>query len=419
MTFTELKLDYRLVEALRDQDITDPTPIQKRAIPSILAGKDVIGISPTGTGKTFAFLLPAIHWLLNSKITHDDPSILIIVPTRELVKQTQENIKLVTKNTEVFSTSIVAGVRDNKQKRQFKELIEIIVATPGRLNQFIDDEVMNLKNIGVLIIDEIDRMLDMGFQIEIKSILAELSHKNKRQTLLFCSTLPSPVEQMAKVLQNKSHLVEVGRSISPTNITHEIYEVTKAERFDVLIEILNTRIIESVLIFTRSHDAARITTRNLLKAGLDCEEFHGGLTQRQRNKAIENFSSGIVNVLVATDIASRGIDIQDISHIINFDVPKNYDDYLHRAGRTGRINKKGTSIILATPEDSAYINGIKKNLKTDFLVKRELPESKEPSKSPFQRRRKPTKKPSTYFSKKPLKRKTKRGKPFRKAPRRR
>ncbi|MFV2015744.1 MAG: DEAD/DEAH box helicase, partial [Candidatus Heimdallarchaeota archaeon] len=193
MTFTDLGLDDRLVKALESHEVVDPTPIQKQAIPRIISGNDVIGISPTGTGKTFAFLLPAIHWLLRAKIKHQDPSILIIVPTRELVKQTQDNIKIVIKNTEVFSASIVAGTKEGKQKREFKNLVEIIVATPGRLNQFIDDKVMTLSNIGILIVDEIDRLLDMGFQIELKSIIGHLPHKNKRQTLLYCSTLPKEV----------------------------------------------------------------------------------------------------------------------------------------------------------------------------------------------------------------------------------
>lgn len=426
MNFTDLGLDSRLVSAIESNDILVPTPIQSQAIPRIISGNDVIGIAPTGTGKTFAFLLPAIHWLINAKITHDDPSILIIVPTRELVKQTQENIKLATKNTEVFSTSIVAGTRENKQKREFNELVEIIVATPGRLNQFIEDGVMKLNKIGILIIDEVDRMLDMGFQLELKTILTELPHKNKRQTLLFCSTLPSPVEQLAKVMQNKPLIVETGRSVSPTNIKHEIYEVDKRERFDILIEILNLSEIEGALIFTRSQDAARITVRNLLKTGLDCEEFHGGLTQRQRNKAIENFSSGEVNVLVATDIAARGIDIPDISHVINFDVPKNYNDYLHRAGRTGRINKKGTSIILATPEDEAYIKGIKKNLNTSFTIKRKLQKTRTKLFTTTKGQRRSKEKPiysksdSIYSPRnKILTKKTKKSRPFRKTKRRR
>ncbi len=369
MGFSALGLDKRLIEAVKMEEISIPTEIQKSTMPRIISGHDVLGIAPTGTGKTFAYLLPAIHRLINSKINHDDPSVLVLVPTRELVQQVHDNVKIVTKTTEVFSTSVVAGQRENKQKRKFNELVELIVATPGRLVQFIEDKVFTLSNISILIIDEVDRMLDMGFQDEIKRILVELPHKNKRQTLLFCSTLPLPVERLAKMLQQKTNVIEIGRSHSPINIQHELYELTKREKFDKLLELLNSSKITSALIFTRAQGTARITTRNLLKAGIDCEEFHGGLTQRQRNKALQNFSSGEVTVMVATDIAARGIDIKDITHVINFDVPRNYDDYLHRAGRTGRLNKKGTSIILASTDDFMNLKGIKKNLGSRIILK--------------------------------------------------
>lgn len=391
MGFSALGLDKRLIEALDLVEVIEPTEIQKRSIPKIIAGLNVLGIAPTGTGKTFSYLLPAIHRLINAKIRHDDPSVLIIVPTRELVQQVQDQVKIITKKTEVFSTMVVAGERDNKQKRKFKELIEVIVATPGRLVQFIEDEVFTLSNISILIIDEVDRMLDMGFQAEIKRILIELPHKNKRQTLLFCSTLPLPVERIATMLQQKTNIVEVGRSHSPENIEHELYQLSKGAKFDKLLELLKSGRINSALIFTRAQGTARITTRNLLKAGLDCEEFHGGLTQRQRNKALQNFSSGQVRVLVATDIAARGIDIKGITHVINFDVPRNYDDYLHRAGRTGRLNKKGTSIILASPDDFHNLHGIKKNLGRRVQLK----QAYLPDKKPASRSRRVFKKPQT------------------------
>ncbi|MHA2027935.1 MAG: DEAD/DEAH box helicase [Candidatus Kariarchaeaceae archaeon] len=418
MSFEDLGLDSRITRALEKIEISNPTPIQKSAIPSILKGNDVLGISPTGTGKTFAFLLPSIHWLLNAKIAHDNPSILILAPTRELVKQIQETIKFSTSETEVFSLSIIAGERETKQKRHLQNLVEIIVATPGRLIQFISDGIVNLGNIGILVIDEIDRMLDMGFQFEIREIMTSVPHKNKRQTLLFCSTLPDPVEQMAKQLQRKTHLVEIGRSISPPNISHELYEVEKAKKLDLLVDLLKKDYVESALIFTRAQDTARITTRNLLKLGLDCEEFHGGLTQRQRNKALQNFSNGEVEVMVATDIAARGIDIDDISHIISFDVPRLYDDYLHRAGRTGRINKKGTSIILASPDDFSQLEIIKKNMKSRLKVKLKLEQVKSIAKS---RKTGIRKKPfvKRQIHKRPTKTiKKRKSKPFRKKPKR-
>lgn len=425
MGFSALGLDKRLIEAINNEDISLPTEIQKGTIPRIISGHDVLGIAPTGTGKTFAYLLPAIHRLINAKITHDDPSVLILVPTRELVQQVHGIVDMVTKTTEVFSTSVAAGQRENKQKRKFKELVEVIVATPGRLVQFIEDKVFTLSNISILIIDEVDRMLDMGFQEEIKRILVELPHKNKRQTLLFCSTLPLPVERLAKMLQHKTNVIEVGRSHSPINIQHELYELNIRAKFDKLLELLNSKKVISALIFTRAQGTARITTRNLLKAGIDCEEFHGGLTQRQRNKALNNFSSGEVSVIVATDIAARGIDIKDITHVINFDVPRNYDDYLHRAGRTGRLNKKGTSIILASTDDFMNLKGIKKNLGSRVIVKQAFqPEGKKvsPSKKIY---RKPFKdgkglirsiKPE--YRKSTIKPKKKKVKAFRKRPKR-
>ena len=373
MNFTELNLDTRLIKALNMQEIYNPLEIQKTAIPSILKRENIIGIAPTGSGKTLAFLLPSLHWLINAKITHTDPSILIIVPTRELVKQIYDEITSISKFSDISVAQIYSGPRETKQLRTLdNNVIDIVVATPGRLNNFLTEGRINLANISVLILDEVDRLLDMGFQTDIEKTLAYLPHKNKRQTLLFCSTLPKPVEAIAKSIQSKSKIIDIGRSQAPNQIKHEVYEVYEDEKFDILIEILHRQDIESALIFTQSQKITRITSRNLLKKGLEIEEFHGGLTQQQRMKALSNFKNQEVNVLIATDIAARGLDIKELTHVISFDVPNDFDDYLHRAGRTGRAFNSGTSILIVSPKEDKNLTNIenKLGLKIDRIRER-------------------------------------------------
>ncbi|MHA2169081.1 MAG: DEAD/DEAH box helicase [Candidatus Kariarchaeaceae archaeon] len=372
MKFSDIALDERILKILEENDFTVMTSIQEKCIPFVLQRDDILGIAPTGTGKTFSYLLPSLHWVINAHIQHDNPSILIIVPTRELVKQVQDTIQFFSKGIELFSLGVYAGQRIGKQKRKLDKTLDIVVATPGRLLAFLNDESIILENISIFVLDEVDRLLDMGFSVEIEEIITFIPHKNKRQTLLFGSTLPPTVEKIAKQLQARSVKIDLRSTFVKQKIIHEIYEVEEEKKFDLLVTILKQPRIKKALIFTRSQEGARITTKNLLSRGLDVEEIHGGLTQRTRNRAMANFASGEVLVLVATDIAARGIDIEDISHVLNYNVPHNIDDYIHRAGRTGRMFKHGTSCILASPNELQYTEKIKQLFNKQVIVKQHL-----------------------------------------------
>lgn len=380
MSFSNLDLDPRIENLIYTKlELEKPTPIQIRAIPKIINGSNIIGLAPTGSGKTFAYLFPIFHWTLNAKILHNDPSVLILVPTRELVKQLEDILKETAKLIELYYVGIATGKNMKKVKRALEGMVDIVVATPGRLIVALEDGDINLGNISIIVIDEIDRLLDMGFQAEIDHILEFLPSRDKYQTLMFGATLPRSAEQLARTMQSNVKIVDVGRSIMPKGITHEVYEVDEGKKFDTLVNILKRPDIDTVLIFTSSHNSARITSRNLESKGLELEEIHGGLTQRQRNIAIQNFKNGNVNVMVSTDLSARGIDIDDISHIISFEVPRIFDDYLHRAGRTARAEKEGKSILLVSEKELNNLRAIEKRLGYT-IIRKQVFEKKTPKK---------------------------------------
>jgi len=240
--------------------------------------------------------------------------------------------------------------------------VDVIIATPGRLINFIEEDIVNLSNISILIIDEVDTLLDMGFLPDVNKILQYLPHKNSRQTLLYGATLPKDVESLAKALQRETKLVDLGRAATPEAIEHYAFEAHDDEKYDVLVEMLHRDEIEKVIIFTQSKHEARITARNLRRDGLPLEEIHGGLTQRQRSRALDNFRSGEVDCLVASDVAARGLDIIDVTHIISYDVPNDFNMYIHRSGRTGRAFNRGVSWILASPKEFANLANIETKL---------------------------------------------------------
>ncbi len=373
MSFSNLDLDPRIESLIYvNLELETPTPIQIRAIPRVIKGENIIGLAPTGSGKTFAYLFPIFNWALHAKIHHNDPSVLILVPTRELVKQLEDILSDTAKLIELYYVGIATGKNVNRMKRALKGMVDIVVATPGRLIVALEEGDINLDNISILVIDEIDRLLDMGFQGEIIQILEFLPNRNKYQTLMFGATLPRNVEQLAKTIQSDVKVVDVGRSVMPKGIFHEVYECDEGKKLNTLVKILKLPEIETVLIFTSSHNSARITSRNLESQGLELEEIHGGLTQRQRNIAIQNFKNGDVSVMVSTDLSSRGIDIDDISHIISFEVPREFDDYLHRAGRTARADKEGKSILLVAEKELNNLRGIEKRLGYTILRKQKF-----------------------------------------------
>ncbi len=374
--FSIFDIDDRIINQLVDMEIFKPTDIQKEAIPIIMNRTDVLGVAPTGSGKTLAYLLPILDWIMNAKISHFDPTVLILVPTRELVRQIAEVIKILTNETQVFYASVFAGQNLNKLEKQLKEMNDILIATPGRLIAYINDGTISVKNLSTIVIDEVDRMMDMGFGPEIREILSHSPGKQKRQTLLFCATLPGQVEQAARELQFREQIVEIGRSQIPDIISHEVYETLNTSKFETLVSILKRKDMESVLIFTPSQENARTLAKQLIKLGLEVEELHSGLTQKQRNIALANFENGSVSVMVATDIGARGIDVDDISHVISYNVPKLFDDYVHRAGRTGRAGKKGISILIAIPREIKFIEKIEGRLKSQIPRKLRFPKKK-------------------------------------------
>lgn len=363
-SWESMNLDNRIIKAINYLSLDDPTPIQLQSIPLALSKNDIIGIAPTGSGKTYAYLFPVIHWVLNAKVIHNDPTVLILLPTRELAKQVYEVIQDVIRFTEVFTLLIDSGSKNQKYKRKLNTTLDIIISTPGKLLALCESQEINLSNVSILVLDEADRLFDLGFSQDIDKLVEYLPFKNKRQTMFFGATFPKSVEYLARKIQRNPVLIDVGRSAIPNRISHYVYETKDSERFDSLIQILEDPLIETALIFTKSINSCRITTRNLLKSGLDVEEIHSGLTQSQRNKAIQNFMLGEVQVLVSTDIAARGIDIKGITHIISFDVPNTYDDYVHRAGRTARYDQKGISIILASPKEFNKLHEIESHLKS-------------------------------------------------------
>ncbi len=358
MKFNNFNLDSRLLNLIEKSDLDNAFPIQKMAIPQILNRKDVLGIAPTGSGKTYAYLFPIFNYILKTKVNHNYPIILIVVPTRELVTQLEDVIKPYARELQINYVGITRGKNLNKLNNQLKDMVDIVIGTPGKLIQFMSEFDLHLEKISIVVLDEVDRLLDMGFQYDIERIFAKLPYAKQRQTLLFAATMPKKVEVIARALQNSTTLVDVGRAVFPRQLKHQIYETDKNTKFEALISILKNKQIKRVLIFASSQSSARVLARFLLQQGLDVEEIHAGLTQRQRNRAIANFIDGEVDVLVSTDIAARGLDIPDISHVISMNVPRQFEDYVHRAGRTARANKPGVSIIIASPNEFANIKNI-------------------------------------------------------------
>ena len=364
MSFDELDLDDRVILGIKKFNFEEPTKIQKATIPLILEKRDVLGIAPTGSGKTLAYLIPTLNWIYNAKLNHDHPSILILVPTRELVKQVDLVLKELLIGIEINVVNIFAGPREGKQIRAIKNqnFIDIVIATPGRLLKFVEKDIINLSLVSMLVKDEVDTILDLGFIVDILDLMRYLPIKNKRQTLIYGATISKEIEGIIGELMNNPQEINIDDGRMPSEIIHEAYKLNLADKYDVLRKLLLSEEIEKVIIFTQSKHETRITARNLKRDGLELEEIHGGLTQRQRSKAMDNFRLNYVNCLVASDLVSRGLDIGGVSHIINYDVPNDIETYLHRSGRTGRAGNKGKSWLLVSPKEEKNLKNLKEKL---------------------------------------------------------
>ena len=342
--FTALGLNDRLAFGVQQMGYETPTPIQTQAIPMVLAGRDVIGSAQTGTGKTAAF---ALH--LQRLAAHGKMRCLILEPTRELAVQVEEAFKNFAKYTDLRVTVVYGGVGYGKQREDLAHGMDILAATPGRLLDFMEQGEVRLDNIDILVLDEVDRMLDMGFLPDVKRIVSKVP--KARQTLFFTATLPAEIEQLAAWALRDPFKIAVSRERSTAEtVSHGFYPVVQAQKFDLLVHLLEQTDYKSVLIFSRTKSGADYVANRLMHAGHTCTVMHADRSQQERTDALKGFKSGKFEVLVATDVAARGLDIAGVSHVINFDVPENPEDYVHRIGRTGRAQNTGDAFTLVTEE---------------------------------------------------------------------
>jgi ATP-dependent RNA helicase RhlE len=355
--FDDLGLHESVVAAIQDAGYTTPTPIQRDAIPLARRGRDLIGLAQTGTGKTAAFTLPIIDRLI------DGPRrtrALILTPTRELCVQVEESFRKYAKHAPIAVAAVFGGMPLEPQERKLRDGVDVVVATPGRLIDHLERQNVVFDDLEVLVLDEADRMLDMGFAPQINRIVSELP--KYRQTLLFSATMPPEVEALARKYLRKPVVVQVGvRSAAASTVTHAVYPVPREKKNALLVELLTGDVVhESVLIFTRTKHGADRVVRDLEKAGVRATAMHADKTQAQRMRALQDFKEGKINVLVATDIAQRGLDISGITHVINYDVPQQAEDYVHRIGRTGRAAKEGDAYTFMAPDEIAMVRTIER-----------------------------------------------------------
>jgi ATP-dependent RNA helicase RhlE len=350
MDFRQLGLDPRVLRAVDEAGYTEPTPIQAAAIPVILSGKDLIGIAQTGTGKTAAFTLPLLTRLATGHSSPGHIRVLILAPTRELVVQIHENVRDYAQFLSLSVATVFGGVGEKPQIEALRRGADIIIATPGRLLDLMARRYGNFSGIQHLVLDEADRMLDMGFLPSIRDVVRQLP--KRRQTLLFSATLSREIEAVTREFQQTPQSVEIGRRSNPAeSVAQSVYEVPRHLKPALLLQLLLDPAMEMVLVFTRMKHGADRIARRLEQTGIRTATLHSNRSQNQRLRALSEFKGGVVRVLVATDIAARGIDVDGISHVVNFDFPPAPEDYVHRIGRTGRANAVGDAISLVSPDE--------------------------------------------------------------------
>jgi ATP-dependent RNA helicase RhlE len=354
VNFESFNFNPGVMAGVRALGYTTPTPIQVKAIPPIMQGRDVIGLAQTGTGKTAAFVLPILQRLLQSP--RGRVNALIISPTRELAEQTCEAITELGRKTGLRSIAIYGGVGMPQQIQGLRSGAEIAVACPGRLLDHVWQGTIDLSHVEVLVIDEADRMFDMGFLPDIRNILKCLT--KQRQTLLFSATMPADIRRLVQDVLHNPVTVQIGRTAPALTVSHALYPVEQHRKTALLIELLRRTETESVLIFTRTKHRTERVMQHLKRAGFRAASLQGDLTQGRRQAAIDGFRDGSVKILVATDIAARGIDVLSISHVINYDMPETTDAYTHRIGRTGRVEKNGDALTFVTGKDTAMVRAL-------------------------------------------------------------
>jgi len=367
VTFSNLGLSANLLATVAREGYTEATPVQAQAIPLVLAGRDVLAAAQTGTGKTAAFALPILERLAHHASSSPSPArhpirALVLTPTRELAMQIDESMTTLGKGTNLRSTVVYGGVPQGPQVKALWGGVEILVATPGRLFDLIGQKAVNLTQVEILVLDEADRMLDMGFIDDVRKAIALLPRG--RQTLLFSATFSDAIRKLAREFQTDPEIVQVApRNATADNVAHVLYPVDADRKADLLIHLVKRDGIEQVLVFTRTKIGASRLASYLDRRGVPAIAIHSDRTQGERTRALEAFKQGEVVALVATDVASRGLDIDALPHVVNFDLPFEAQDYIHRIGRTGRAGASGTAISLVAPEEVQALRAIQRLLK--------------------------------------------------------
>jgi len=364
MRFTELDLSKPLQEAISALGYEETTPVQTQAIPPGLQGYDIVGSAQTGTGKTLAFVLPALEHLLRDQAKTRNPRVVVLEPTRELAIQVAGETRKLAARTSLRSASVYGGAGMGKQTDKLRRGVDVVVATPGRLMDHMRRKNVSFKDLQILVLDEADRMLDMGFLPDIKQIVSRMPRQ--RQTMLFSATMPATISALARQFQRDPVRIEIDVACPPEAIQQALYPVPKHLKTRLLLAILEQMEVDSMLVFTRTKQGADVVTRQLRQARIAVACIHGDFKQRERISALEGFRSGKHRVLVATNIAARGLDVEGISHVVNYDVPEHPEDYVHRIGRTARAEADGDAITLVTPDDEGLIHRI------EYLLDRKI-----------------------------------------------
>ena len=376
MTFEDLKITTPILKALKEKNYSEATPIQARAIPLLLDNHDVLGIAQTGTGKTAAFAIPIVQHIITKQQKNSKIKALIITPTRELAIQIDDNFKDYGKHTNLRNAVIFGGVNQASQVRSLRNGVDILTATPGRLLDLINQGFINLKHIEYFVLDEADRMLDMGFVHDIKKLITMLP--KKRQSLFFSATMPKNIVELSNTILNNPKKVEVSVvSSTAETIQQYLYYTNRNLKKDLLFHILQDKNMDQVLLFSKTKHGADRIVKNLIKQKVSAAAIHGGKSQNQRQKALKNFKIGNVRVLVATDIAARGIDIDKLRYVVNYDIPNIAETYVHRIGRSGRAGEEGVAISLCEPEENSFVKDIQKliNLKIPVIKDNPFPQT--------------------------------------------
>jgi ATP-dependent RNA helicase RhlE len=362
MNFESFNLDTKINAGVKVLGFTVPTPIQQQAIPPILEGNDVMGLAQTGTGKTAAFVLPILQRLLSGQ--RKRVRALIIAPTRELSEQTHDAVKLLGCKTGLRGMSIYGGVNIRPQISTLQHGVDIVSACPGRLLDHINRGTIDVSDVEVLVLDEADHMFDMGFLPDIRKIIKRLPRE--RQTLLFSATMPKDIRHLANDVLKDPVKVQIGHTAPAETVAHTFFSVIQSKKNELLYSILNTTATGSVLVFTRTKMRSKLVSRELEKSGFNATALHGNLSQNKRQQAIDGFRKGRYKIMVATDVAARGIDVRAVSHVINYDMPDTVDAYTHRIGRTGRACETGDAFTFVTGEDKGQLRSIQQVLKTNL-----------------------------------------------------